>query len=99
MMSAPESTSIEVEIYGASYQVRGQEDAEYLRELAELVDRKMQDIADQMTSADTAKVAILAALNLADELTRSRKRQDGDQVAVEERVTELTKELTAVLEV
>jgi cell division protein ZapA (FtsZ GTPase activity inhibitor) len=48
-------------------------------------------------TGDTGKVAILAALNLADELLQSRTRQEGERVEIEERVAALTGELTAAL--
>ncbi len=62
-----------VSIYGRTYQLRGNEDGEYLADLALLVDRKMHDVADSTGTADTLKVAILAALNIADELLQASK--------------------------
>ncbi len=88
-MSAHNTTATEVEIFGALYHVRGDKDPEYLRELAEVVDTKMRDISQQVTTIDTAKIAILAALNVTDELFQCRKKQEGDRVEIEEKVTEL----------
>ena len=56
-----------VSIYGRTYQLRGNEDGDYLVELAAMVDEKMGEVADATGTADTLKVAILAALNIADE--------------------------------
>ena len=56
-----------VSIYGRTYQLRGNEDGDYLVQLAALVDEKMRDVAEATGTADTLKVAILAALNVADE--------------------------------
>jgi cell division protein ZapA len=86
-----------VEIFGSVYQVRGHDDSGYLQEVAALVDRRMREVAAKTASADAAKIAILAALNLADELLQSRKRQEGERDEIEERVTVLTGELTAAL--
>ncbi|HEX2162413.1 MAG TPA: cell division protein ZapA [Thermoanaerobaculia bacterium] len=86
-----------VEIFGSVYQVRGREDGEYLQEVASLVDRTMREVAAKVTTGDTGRVAILAALNLADELLQSRKRQEGERVEIEERVAALTEELSAAL--
>ncbi|MGH9381948.1 MAG: cell division protein ZapA [Thermoanaerobaculia bacterium] len=96
-MSAKSTTAVEVEIFGGTYQVRGTEDAEYLRELAATVDRRMRDIAGHVATADTAKIAILAALNLADELSKSRRQEVGETDEVRERMAQLTEELTAAL--
>jgi cell division protein ZapA (FtsZ GTPase activity inhibitor) len=50
-----------------------------------------------VNTADTARIAILAALNLADELLRLEKRQEGERVQIREKVAELTEELTGAL--
>ncbi len=91
-------TQTEVEIFGAVYHVRGSEDAEYLQTLADLVDRRMREIAQHITSGDTTRIAILAALNLADELFRTQKQQEGERVEIREKVVALTEELTHALE-
>jgi cell division protein ZapA len=87
----------EVEIFGAVYNVRGSEDRGYLQGVADLVDRKMREVAQHVHTADTARIAILAALNLADELLRLEKRQEGERVLIREKVAELTEELTGAL--
>ena len=65
--------SIEVEIFGQPYNVRGESDPEYLRELARFVDSRMREVAGQVATIDPLKIAILAALNIADEFSRYRK--------------------------
>lgn len=87
----------QVEIFGAVYSVRGRDDSEYLQEVASLVDRRMREVAAKVATSDSGRVAILAALNLADELLQSRNRQEGERVEIEERVAALTGELTAAL--
>jgi cell division protein ZapA len=62
-----EARSTPVTIFGRTYQLRGAGDPGYLAELAADVDRKMKEVADATGTADTLKVAILAALNIADE--------------------------------
>ena len=78
-MSARSTTATDVEIFGSVYHVRGQKNPEYLRELAGLVDDKMREVAQQVSTVDTAKIAILAALNLSDELFQCRKIQEGER--------------------
>lgn len=67
---------ITVEIYGQIYNVRGDGDPEYLKELARFVDTRMRDVASQGSTVDPMKIAILAALNISDEFARYRKRQE-----------------------
>jgi cell division protein ZapA (FtsZ GTPase activity inhibitor) len=50
-----------------------------------------------VSTADTARIAILAALNLADELFRIQKRQDGERGEIREKVAALAEELTQAL--
>lgn len=97
-MSAKATTATEVEIFGALYHVRGDKNPEYLRELAELVDHKMREIAQQVSTVDTAKIAILAALNLTDELFQCRKLQEGERVEIQEKVTKLAGQLGKALQ-
>jgi cell division protein ZapA len=90
------STTTEVEIFGEVYHVRGGDENGYLQSLADLVDKKMREVAEQ-TKGDAARIAILAALNLADELFQLQSRQEGERVEIREKVAALTEELTEAL--
>ena len=92
------TTSIDVEIFGSVYHVRGEQDPEYLRRLAEVVDGKMRDISRHVPVVDSGKIAILAALNLADELLQCNNQQEGERVEMMEKVEELTGLLTEALD-
>jgi len=61
------SNNIRVEIYDQSYHLRGS-DREYIADLAAYVDTKMRLISQHASTVDSLKVAVLAALNIADEL-------------------------------
>ena len=98
-MAAKSTTTVDVEIFGATYHVRGEHDRDYLQTLADLVDAKMREIGGRAKTVDTGKIAILTALNLADELFRSNQQQEGERVRIMEKVAELTGELTEALEV
>ena len=69
---------VSVEIYGQTYNVRGEGDPAYLTELAQIVDSRMREIAPQVATGDPTRIAILAALNLADEFTRYRQQRESD---------------------
>jgi cell division protein ZapA len=97
-MASKTTTATEVEIFGAIYHVRGDKNPEYLQELAGVVDEKMRDIAHQVSTVDTAKIAILAALNVTDELFQCRRQQEGERAEIQEKVTELTEQLEESLQ-
>ena len=97
-MASKTTTATEVEIFGSVYNVRGEKDPEYLQELADLVDGRMREIAQQVATVDSAKIAILAALNIADELFQCQRHREGNQVEVEDKVAELTGELSKALQ-
>ena len=61
---------VTVEIYDQSYHLSGQDEV-HIRQLAERVDATMRSIAAQGRTVDSLRVAVLAALNLADELSRT----------------------------
>ena len=68
---AEEKTSyVTVEIYDQTYHLSGQ-DAAHIRQLAARVDAKMRAVAAQGRTVDSLRVAVLAALNLADELAQA----------------------------
>ena len=92
------TTSIDVEIFGTVYHVRGEQNPGYLRQLAEVVDGKMREISRHVGVVDSGKIAILAALNLADELLQCNKQQEGERVDMMEKVEELTGLLTEALD-
>jgi cell division protein ZapA len=85
MVDRPES--IRVNIYGREYSIRGDGDPGYIAEIAHFVDMKMRQMTDNITMASTAKVAILTALNIADELfqkeqqAREQEESHGEMVA------------------
>ncbi|HDL52461.1 MAG TPA: cell division protein ZapA [Proteobacteria bacterium] len=62
------SGRVDVEIFGKVYTVRGDKDPEYVRKVAEYVDRKMREISEVTETVSTSRIAILASLNIADEL-------------------------------
>ena len=97
-MGSGPATSTEVEIFDAVYSVRGDQDREYLQGLASTVDRTMREISGRVATTDPARIAILAALNLADELFQCQRRQEGEREKITETVANLTGELRRALE-
>lgn len=68
--SDPSSSPVTVDIYDQAYHLRGQDPA-YITQLALIVDGKMRAVAAGGTTVDSLRVAVLAALNIADQLVRT----------------------------
>jgi cell division protein ZapA len=67
--------TIRVEIYNQTYSIRSDGDNQYILDLAEYVDRKMREISSGTLTVDSLKVAILAALHIADEFYQLKHAQ------------------------
>jgi len=69
---------IEIEIYGQKFRikVKGEEDEKYISHLTSYVDQKMREVAVKSKSVDIVKIAVLAALNIADEFFLCQKKID-----------------------
>src|SRR5208337_5392885 len=74
-MKADRAGYVTVEIYDQTYHLSGQ-DAAHIRRLAALVDARMRAVAAQGRTVDSLRVAVLAALNLADELSQTESGAD-----------------------
>jgi len=88
---------VKVEIYDQEYHMRGELDAEYIRQLAEFLDAKMRSIADRTRTVDSLRVAVLAALNIADEYHQLKTRHESETKTVRDRVNECHAVLDEVL--
>ena len=72
MSEQPEGSSVRVKIYDREYALRTTGDPERLKDLCVRLDRRMREIAASTGAVDTLKVAVLAALSLADDLQRTK---------------------------
>ena len=97
MKDKTDSNLIPVEIFGETYKVRGDEDRGYITDLANYVDSKMKSITESSRSGDSLRVAVLAALNIADEYFKLQKKHEDSRVQVAEQANELTEVLEGVL--
>ncbi len=89
--------SVRVEIYDQTYHLRGS-DADYISELAEYVDTKMRLISQQAATVDSLRVAVLAALNIADEYLMLKRKHDAAAHDYTARAEHLAAELDEVLD-
>jgi len=67
---------IEVEIFGQTFTLTSEDTEVYVREVAAYVDQQMQQIAHTTKTVATLRVAILAALNIADQYHKTRQRKE-----------------------
>jgi cell division protein ZapA (FtsZ GTPase activity inhibitor) len=95
------SQDTRIEIYGHSYSIRTDLDPAYIQQLAEVVNARMNALSHQTGTVDTRRLAVLAALNLADELQELRKSLEAQRHAlpadVARRLEECNRRLGAAL--
>ena len=89
---------MKVEIFNQSYNVAAGEEEEHVRQLAEYVDTRMREVSEATRTVDSVKVAVLAALNIADELFTLQKKQDDIQGPLRKRVEKCVQLVERALE-
>lgn len=77
---------MKIDIYDQSYNLSAAQDEAYVKELAAFVDEKMRAVAEATHTVDSLKVAVLAAVNIADELFTLRARQQEVEGPLRKRV-------------
>ncbi len=95
--SADSAASVRVEIFDQVYNLRGTDPA-YIKQLAEYVDSKMRAVASQTTTVETIRLAVLAALNIADEYHLQLKQNQTPSSEYSKRAKTLALVLDEVLE-
>ena len=93
-MSDPQSGSVQVKIYDRDYALRTSGNPARLKQLCVDLDRRMREVAKSSGSVDTLKVAILAAISLADDLLRAQE----ELRKMDESVGQRSKECVSMLE-
>jgi cell division protein ZapA len=89
---------IPINLQGQQYPIRTSLDPEYVLQLASFVDEKMRAVGEATPSGgDSLRLAVLAALNIADELFRCRDATDLQNGALAERAEELERLVDRVL--
>ncbi len=91
------SDGIRVEIYDQAYHMRGELDVEYIQRLARYLDAKMRSIAERTHTVDSLRVAVLAALNIADEYHQLKAKHEAETQQVSQKVDECHALLDEVL--
>ena len=86
-----------ITILGQQYPIRTSLDPEYVVRLAAFVDERMRAVSESTPSGDSLRLAVLAALNIADELFRCRDAADQRDGQLAERTEELERMLDRLL--
>ena len=81
--------AIEVDVFGQRLSLQGNANENYVQELAQYVEGQMNTIASNLTASTPTKVAILAAINIADQLFTQESRRQAGEAEVERRATGL----------
>ncbi|MFQ6613617.1 MAG: cell division protein ZapA [Fidelibacterota bacterium] len=90
---------VRVSIFGQEYTVKAPTDPDYIRQIADYVNAKMNEIKDKSAPGpNAARIAILAAMNISDELFTVRKECESLNRSVENRVNELVDLVDEALE-
>jgi len=91
------SGSVRVEIFDQVYNLRGS-DADYILKLAEYVDGKMRAVSEQTATVDSVRLAVLAALNIADEFHLLKRQLEKPSPEARQRASKLASALDEVLQ-
>lgn len=70
--------AVVVKIFNQTYTLRARHGAERLKVIAQFVDERMRQIAEQLTTYDVSKIAVLASLNIADEMQSLKERYEAE---------------------
>ena len=86
---------LKINIYGTDYPIKSdaETDPDYIKSVAEFVDKKMQEIDENTQSKSSIKVAILAALNITDELFQERASKESVYSEMEDKIKNLSNRL------
>ena len=88
MTDTQSEQSVKVTILGSEYAIKGA-DPDYIVKVARYVDSKMREITDQQSIASNTRVAILAAMDIADELFQERQRRQKLVLDVESKASKM----------
>ena len=88
---------VHVEIFGQTYTLRAGTEPGYVEELARFVDEQMREVSRSGPAVDSVRIAVLAALNIADECYQARGRVRGAEEVTRRKVEGLASQLSALL--
>ena len=93
-----ESRVIHVDIQGQRYAIRSALDPKYVNDVAAYVDQKMERVGRELSTSDAARLAVMAALNIADEMFRNRQDSSGEAARLIARAADIERLVDAALD-
>jgi cell division protein ZapA len=85
-----ESNQVSISIFGQEYSVKAPADPEYILKIAEYLDGKMREVQTGFTTTQSStRIAILAAMNITDELFNAKQSGDLENTEVEQKISSL----------
>ena len=85
-----ESNQVSISIFGQEYSVKAPADPDYIKKIAEYLDEKMREVQSGFsTTQSSTRIAILAGMNITDELFNSRQSGESENNEVEQKISSL----------
>ncbi len=84
-----ESNKVKISIYGHTYNIQGDAPPEYMRELAAFVSERMEEVAGSVRNGNMVQIAILTALNIADEYFQLKNQRVTSTQLLEQKTSAL----------
>jgi len=85
-----ESNQVQISIFGQEYSVKAPADSDYIKKIAEYLDAKMREVQSGFTTTQSStRIAILAGMNITDELFNSRQSGESENNEVEQKISSL----------
>ena len=85
-----ESNQVQISIFGQEYSVKAPADPDYIKKIAEYLDDKMREVQSGFsTTQSSTRIAILAGMNITDELFTARQSDESDSTEIEEKISSL----------
>jgi|TARA_B110000438_G_scaffold94979_1_gene94356 cell division protein ZapA len=85
-----ESNQVHISIFGQEYSVKAPADPDYIKKIAKYLDGKMREVQSGFsTTQSSTRIAILAGMNITDELFESRQSGESENTDVEQKISSL----------
>jgi len=85
-----DSNQVQISIFGQEYSVKAPADPDYIKKIGEYLDAKMREVqAGFSTTQSSTRIAILAAMNITDELFATRRSEESGETVFEDKITSL----------
>tara|TARA_B100000700_G_C14435717_1_gene574739 strand:+ start:247 stop:537 length:291 start_codon:yes stop_codon:yes gene_type:complete len=85
-----DNNKVKISIFGQEYSVKAPADPDYIKKIAQYLDEKMREVQSGFTTTQSStRIAILAGMNITDELFNSRQSGDTEDSDIEEKISSL----------